>query len=257
MGRDNGGVGLAKYNIHASTDLGVSYTSALSTSDASVYQISYYCGAGNAAGNPRGVLRSRRAGAPVRMADDEDAPDPKEVLAAAKARFKKSVVSVQEQLSSVRVGKASPALLDKVMVNYYGAETPLNQLAMVTAPQPTMLMVDPFDKSCIADIEKALFESDVGMTPNNDGKCIRLNVPQLTGERRTELGKLVKKRGEDGKTSIRNIRKAEMDKLKKMKKAIGEDAFKDAEDELQKSVKKFEGDIEKLVSDREKDILGK
>ena len=94
------------------------------------------------------------------------------------------------------------------------------------------------------------------MTPNNDGKCIRLNVPQLTGERRQELGKLVKKRGEDGKTSIRNIRKAEMDKLKKMKKAIGEDAFKDAENELQKSVKKFEGDIEKLVSDREKDILG-
>jgi len=187
------------------------------------------------------------------MADEE--PDPKDVINEAEDKFKKSVSNVQEALSTIRVGKATPNLLDRVQVDYYGAETPLNQLAMVTAPTATQLMVDPFDKGCIGDIEKALFESDLGMTPNSDGKVIRLNVPQLTGERRAELSKLAKSLGEEGKVSIRNVRKNALDKLKKMKKAIGEDAAKDAEESLQKAVKKSEGEVEKMVAAREKEIL--
>lgn len=107
----------------------------------------------------------------------------------------------------------------------------------------------------MGDVEKALMNSDIGMTPNSDGKVIRLNVPQLTGERRTELSKTAKALGEDGKTAIRNVRKTAMDKIKKMKKAIGEDSAKDFEDQVQKAVKKAEGEVEKLVSEREKEIL--
>jgi len=186
---------------------------------------------------------------------EEQAPDPKEVVSTAEDQLKKSVASVQEQLANIRVGKASPNMLDRVMVNYYDAETPLNQLAMVTVPSAQQLVVDPFDKGCIKDIEKALLSSDLGLTPNNDGKIIRLNIPQLTGERRKELSKLAKSRGEEGKTSIRNVRKTAMDKLKKMRKQLGEDNVRDFEDEVQKLVKKYEADIEKFVGDREKDIL--
>jgi len=191
--------------------------------------------------------------ATVCMADDD--PDPKGVVNDASEKFSKSVSSVAESLSTLRIGKASASMLDRVMVDYYGAETPLNQLAMVTTPTATQLVVDPFDKSCMGDVEKALMNSDIGMTPNSDGKVIRLNVPQLTGERRTELSKTAKALGEDGKTAIRNVRKTAMDKIKKMKKAIGEDSAKDFEDQVQKAVKKAEGEVEKLVSEREKEIL--
>jgi len=186
--------------------------------------------------------------------EDED-PDPGIVIEDAVGKMKKTIASVQDSLATLRVGRANPSLLDRVEVDYYGAPTPLNQLASVTAPTASQLVVDPYDKSCIGDVEKALFESDLGMTPNNDGKVIRLNVPALTTERRKELSKTAKSLGEDGKVAIRNIRKGAIDKIKKMKSAIGEDAVKENEENVQKAVKKYEDQVINLVSEREKEIM--
>mmetsp|Transcript_69380 Transcript_69380/g.137588 ORF Transcript_69380/g.137588 Transcript_69380/m.137588 type:complete len:240 (-) Transcript_69380:131-850(-) len=211
-----------------------------------------------------GVGRSLAVGsqpcrhAAVRLAAEEEEVTPaaaKQVVKEAESKMKKSVSSVQESLSTLRVGRASPSLLDRVSVEYYGAPTPLNQLASVTAPTASQLVVDVFDKSCLGDVEKALFESDLGMTPNNDGKVIRLNVPQLTTDRRKELTKTAKSLGEDGKVALRNIRKGAIDKLKKMKKALGEDAAKDYEEEVQACIKKYEGEVVELVSQRETEIM--
>lgn len=187
------------------------------------------------------------------MADEE--PNPDEVIKEAEEKLKKSTRSVAESLSSLSTGRANPKVLDKIEVDYYGAPTPLNALAGVSVPTGTQLVVDPYDKSALGDIEKALFEADIGMTPNNDGTVIRLNVPQLTEDRRKELAKTAKKLGEEGKVALRGVRKAALDKIKKMKKAIGEDVSKDMEDKVQKAVKKAEDDIGKLVSDREKEIM--
>jgi len=189
----------------------------------------------------------------VRM-EDED-PDPDAVIKDAVDKFKKTIASTQESLMTLRVGRANPGLLDRVEVNYYDTPTPLNQLASVTAPTASQLVVDVYDKSALGDVERALLESDIGMTPNNDGKIIRLNVPALTEERRKELAKTAKGLGEDGKVAIRNIRKGALDKIKKMKKAIGEDAVKDGEESMQKAVKKYEDEVVKIVSDREKEIM--
>lgn len=187
------------------------------------------------------------------MADDD--PDPKAVISDAEDKFKKTCSNVQEQLSTLRVGRANPGLLDRVEVNYYDCPTPLNQLASVTAPTASQLVVDVFDKGVLGDVERALIESDLGMTPNNDGKVIRLNVPALTEDRRKDLAKTAKGIGEDGKVAVRNIRKTALDKIKKMKKAIGEDATKDAEESVQKIVKKYEEEVGSLVSAREKEIM--
>ena len=189
----------------------------------------------------------------VRM-EDED-PDPDAVIKDAVDKFKKTIASTQESLMTLRVGRANPGLLDRVEVNYYDTPTPLNQLASVTAPTASQLVVDVYDKSALGDVERALLESDIGMTPNNDGKIIRLNVPALTEERRKELAKTAKSLGEDGKVAVRNIRKGSLDKIKKMKKAIGEDAVKDGEESMQKAVKKYEDEVVKIVSDREKEIM--
>ena len=189
----------------------------------------------------------------VRM-EDED-PDPDAVIKDAVDKFKKTIASTQESLMTLRVGRANPGLLDRVEVNYYDTPTPLNQLASVTAPTASQLVVDVYDKSALGDVERALLESDIGMTPNNDGKIIRLNVPALTEERRKELAKTAKGLGEDGKVAIRNIRKGALDKIKKMKKAIGEDAVKDGEESMQKAVKKYEDEVVKIVSDREREIM--
>jgi len=186
---------------------------------------------------------------------EEDDPDPQAVIEDAVGKMKKTLGSVQDSLATLRVGRASPNLLDRVEVDYYGAMTPLNQLASVTAPTASQLVVDVYDKSAIGDVEKALFESDIGMTPNSDGKVIRLNVPQLTEERRKELAKTAKSLGEDGKVAIRNIRKTAIDKIKKMKKAIGEDAVKEEEENVQKAVKKYETEVVDLVASREKEIM--
>jgi ribosome recycling factor len=233
--------------------------------------------------------------AAVRLQEDEEA-DPERVVMEAEEKMKKTISNTMEQLSTLRVGRANPSLLDRVQVDYYGAPTPLNQLASVSAPTASQLVVDPYDKSAIGDVERALFESDLGMTPNNDGQVIRLNVPQLTEERRKELGtsrstapcpvrwmahppargsarprsgmaltpthlvrppaaKTAKSLGEDGKVALRNIRKGAIDKIKKMKKAIGEDAVKDGEIDVQEAIKKYEDEVVALVTQREKEIM--
>lgn len=198
--------------------------------------------------------RTCRRTAVIVAADEE--PDPKAEIKQATEKMKKTISSVQENLSTLRVGRATPSLLDRVEVNYYDTPTPLNQLASVVAATASQLVVDVYDKSCLGDVEKALYESDLGMTPSNDGKVIRLNVPALTTERRAELSKTAKSLGEEGKVAIRNIRKSALDKIKKMKKAIGDDAAKDAEEEVQKVVKKFESDVVELVTQRENEIMG-
>lgn len=207
-----------------------------------------------AACGARAALRA----APARLAADGDEP----IAAAGKlvkdcvGKMKKSVSNVQESLSTLRVGRANPSLLDRVEVSYYDTPTPLNQLASVTAPTASQLVVDVYDKSAMGDVEKALFESDIGMTPSNDGKVIRLNVPQLTTERRAELAKTAKGLGEDGKVAIRNVRKGALTSIKKLKKdGLGEDQIKDKEDEVQKAVKKYEGEVADLVAQREKEIM--
>jgi len=191
--------------------------------------------------------------AAIRLEDAD--PDPGAVIKDASKKMKKTISSVQDNLATLRVGRASPSLLDRIEVNYYDTPTPLNQLASVTAPTASQLVVDPYDKSVLGDVEKALFESDIGMTPNSDGKVIRLNVPAMTEDRRKELAKKAKSLGEDGKVAIRNIRKGAMDKIKKMKSSIGEDAVKENEENMQKTVKKYEDEVESLVSDREKEIM--
>jgi len=200
------------------------------------------------------VAASRRRHADVLLADDAE-PDPGAVIKEAESKMKKSVASVQESLATLRVGRANPSLLDRVQVDYYGAPTPLNQLASVTAPSASQLVVDVYDKSAMGDVERALMESDLGMTPNNDGQVIRLNVPALTEERRKELAKTAKTLGEEGKVAIRNIRKGAIDKIKKMKKAVGEDVAKDKEEEVQKVVKKYESEVIDNVAQREKEIM--
>ena len=190
--------------------------------------------------------------------EDGDAPDfdGGALLKDSGGRMKKSVSNVQEQLATIRVGRAAPSMLDRIEVEYYGAPTPLNQLASVTAPSAQQLVIDVFDKSAMGDVEKALMMSDLGMTPNNDGKVIRLNVPQLTEDRRKELAKNAKTLGEDGKVAIRNIRRDAIDKIKKAEKTgLGKDESADLQDEIQKSLKKFEGEIESLVTQRDKEIM--
>mmetsp|Transcript_32136 Transcript_32136/g.54922 ORF Transcript_32136/g.54922 Transcript_32136/m.54922 type:complete len:225 (-) Transcript_32136:445-1119(-) len=200
------------------------------------------------------LCAGRRGGNFLQM--NEDGPDAAALVKEAGSKMKKSVAAVQEQLSTLRVGRATASMLDRVEVDYYGAMTPLNQLASVTAPMPSQLVVDVYDKSAMGDVEKALVESDLGMMPQNDGSVLRLNVPQLTEERRKELAKTAKSLGEDGKVAIRNVRKDTLNKLKKMKKdGLGEDEAKDKEDEVQKAVKKFEAEVEAAVTQRDKEIM--
>ena len=213
---------------------------------------------------PSGSARSllRRARAPharrdaVRMADPEELEmELLEVMESMEDRMKKSVASVTEQLATLRVGRATPDMLARVEVDYYGAMTPLNQLASVSAPTPQQLVVDVYDKDGLGDVERAIIESDVGMTPQNDGKLIRLNVPMLTEERRKELAKTASALGEEGKVAIRNVRRDAIDKIKKLeKRGVSEDTSADNQDEVQKALKKAEGEVEAAVAAREKEI---
>ena len=172
-------------------------------------------------------------------------------------RIAKSIAVLKEDLNTVRAGRANPALLDKVSVDYYGSPTPLKNLSNISVPDPRTLMIAPFDPKSIGDIEKAINMSDLGINPNNDGKVIRLVFPELTEERRKELNKDVKKKAETAKVAIRNIRRDGMDAFKKMekKKEITEDDLKNLEDETQKLTDKFIADIDKKCDEKCKDIL--
>ena len=159
-------------------------------------------------------------------------------------------------LATIRAGRANPHVLDKVRVDYYGTPTPIQQVGNVSVPEPRMLQIAPWDKSLIKDIEKAIMCSDVGITPSNDGVVVRLVFPELTEERRKELVKDVKKKGEEGKVVIRNLRRDGNDAFKKLaKEDVSEDVIKDLEDSLQKITDKYMKDIDKLIEEKSQEIL--
>lgn len=165
--------------------------------------------------------------------------------------------NLKENLNTVRAGRANPALLDKVTVSYYGAPTPLKSLANISTPDPRTLMITPFDIKAIGDIERAINETDIGINPANDGKVIRLVIPQLTEERRKELTKIIKKFGEESKIAIRNVRREINDQLKKDQKSgdISEDDCKKEMDNLQKKVDDAIKDIDKMIEEKNKELM--
>ncbi len=180
-----------------------------------------------------------------------------ELLADARERMTKSVDSMRHEFGSVRTGRASPALLDRISVDYYGAVTPLKQLATISAPEPRLLTVQPYDKTSIKAIERAILESDVGLTPNNDGNLIRLGVPELTEERRRQLVKVVRQIAEEGRVAIRNIRRDVMHDLRELKEAgeAGSDDEHRAEGELQKLTDGRIGELDEALRHKEEEIL--
>lgn len=181
----------------------------------------------------------------------------KEQMNSAKEKMEKCLNSLKHEYSTIRAGRANPAVLDKVLVDYYGAPTPVNQMAAVSVSEARILVIQPWDKSSLKLIEKAIQASDIGINPTNDGNVIRLAFPQLTEERRKELCKSIKKYGEDCKVAIRSIRRDTMDKLKAMKKnsEITEDDLKDCEKKVQDLTDKFCADADKAVADKEKEIM--
>ena len=172
-------------------------------------------------------------------------------------RIAKSIAVLKEDLNTVRAGRANPALLDKVSVDYYGSPTPLKNLSNISVPDPRTLMIAPFDPKSIGDIEKAINMAEIGITPSNDGKCIRLTIPQLTEERRKELTKTTKKMGEDAKVAVRNLRREANDSLKKQQKdgELTEDDLKKELDIVQKTIEKSVKDIDEVVAAKDKEIL--
>jgi ribosome recycling factor len=180
-----------------------------------------------------------------------------ELIEDARGRMAKSVEATQHELATVRTGRASPALLERVVVDYYGAPTPLNQLATISAPEARLLTVQPYDKSSIKAIEKAINESDIGLTPSNDGNVVRLVVPELTEERRRELVKVLRNLAEEGRVSVRNVRRDTMQHLRELK-AEGEASSDDehrAEVELQKLTDGRIGELDKALKAKEEEIL--
>lgn len=172
-------------------------------------------------------------------------------------KSKKSISVLKEDLNTVRAGRANPSLLDKVMVDYYGSPTPLKNLANIAVPDPRTLLITPFDPKSISEIEKGINVVNIGINPSNDGKCVRLVIPQVTEERRKELTKTVKKMGEDSKIAIRNIRRDANDELKKREKAheITEDELKKALEDVQKATDKTIKEIDEIVAAKENEIM--
>jgi ribosome recycling factor len=181
----------------------------------------------------------------------------KELLQDARERMGKSIESTRHELATVRTGRASPHLLDRVQVDYYGASTPLKQLANVAATEARLLTITPYDKSAIKQIEKAILESDLGLTPSNDGNLVRLAIPELTEERRKELVKVVHGLAEDGRVAVRNIRRDCMHDMRELRKEgeVGEDEERRAEAELQKLTDARVAEIEELLKGKEEEIL--
>ena len=177
-------------------------------------------------------------------------------LADAESHMQKAVEATQRSFNTIRTGRANASLLDKVMVDYYGAPTQLKSLASITTPDATTIMIQPYDRSSLNLIEKAISLSDVGLTPNNDGSNIRLNIPPLTSDRRKELVKIAAKYAEEGKVAIRNIRREAVDSIRKQEKSgdFSEDEAKDLQDKIQKLTDKYTNKIEGLLTEKEKDI---
>jgi ribosome recycling factor len=181
----------------------------------------------------------------------------KQVLANTKDKMEKAVSSLSRELASVRAGRASANLLDKISVEYYGAPTPVNQLASISVPEARLLVIQPYDKTVLGDIEKAILKSDLGLTPSNDGSLIRLSIPALTEERRKELVKLVKKYAEEAKVAVRNIRRDGNDDLKKLEKDgnITEDELRSNTESVQKLTDEYIVKVDNVAKDKEKEIM--
>ena len=172
-------------------------------------------------------------------------------------KMEKAIGQLKKDFASVRTGRANPAILDKVIVEYYGAPTPIRQMAQVSVSEGTTLVITPFDKSIMKEVEKAIIKAELGVAPNNDGTCVRLNFPPLTEERRRETAKDVKKFGEDAKVAIRNVRRDMVDDLKKIEKDenLPEDMVKDNQDKIQKMTDKYVGIVEVAVAEKEKEVM--
>lgn len=175
------------------------------------------------------------------------------VISSVKEKMEKSVEAYSQRIKTVRAGRANPSSLDGITVSYYGTPTPLKQLATISVPEATQLLIKPFDRGCLKDIEKAIFESNLGYTPNNDGESIRIVVPPLTEERRKELIKQVKAMTEDSKVSIRNIRHDGLDEAKKLE--LPEDIEKQTEKQIQDLVNQYNKKLEDLAKEKEQELL--
>jgi ribosome recycling factor len=180
-----------------------------------------------------------------------------ELLKELRERMNRSVEALQDDLMSIRTGRASPALVEKLPVEYYGTMTPLNQMASIAAPEPRLLVVKPWDPSALGDIERAILKSDLGLTPMNDGKLIRLNIPRLTEERRRELVKLVSRRVEEGRIAIRNLRRDALQDLKdfEKEKMISEDDFFRGKDDIQELTDEFIQQIDEIGKRKEEELM--
>ena len=172
-------------------------------------------------------------------------------------RMKKTISVYEENLSEIRAGRANPAILNKINVEYYGTATPINQVAGISVPEARLIVIQPWDGSVLKEIERAILASDIGITPNNDGKVIRLNFPELNEERRKELVKDIKKMGEEAKVAVRQVRRDGLDEFKKQQKdsLITEDDLKQAEDQVQKLTDKYVVEIDKLTDAKEKEVM--
>lgn len=180
----------------------------------------------------------------------------KDVLKETEERMNKAVDALRDSLVTIRTGRASPALVERLPVEYYGTPTPLNQLATISVPEPRLLTIRPWDPNALADIEKAILKSELGLTPSNDGRILRLTIPRLTEERRQELVKIVGKRVEEGKIAIRNIRRDTIEDLRELEseKLISEDEFYRAKDDVQEITDKFVVRMDEIGRDKEREI---
>ncbi len=181
----------------------------------------------------------------------------KEKIEEAKAKMEKTIIALKKEFSTLRAGRANPQILDKITVDYYGTQTPLSGVANISVPEPRMLVIAPWEAKMITVIEKEIQKSDLGINPSNDGRVIRLIVPELNEERRKELCKQVKKAAEESKVAIRNVRRDAMEAFKKMKKdsLITEDDQKTAETQLQKAVDEYIKEVDKVAAEKEKEIM--
>lgn len=181
----------------------------------------------------------------------------KEIYTTHEEKMQKTLESLKKELAAIRTGRATPALLDRVQVDYYGTMTPINQVANISIPDPRSLLIQPWEKTMVAEIEKAIMKSDIGLTPNSDGAIIRLNLPQLTQERRAEFVKVANKKAEEARVAIRNIRRDANDLLKKVEKdkSVPEDELKKAQDEIQKLTDRYIKEADQMVDTKEKEIM--
>lgn len=181
----------------------------------------------------------------------------REHLKETEKRMRSATEALKANLRTIRTGRASPALLERVMVDYYGQATPLNQLAVISAPEPSLLVVRPYDPQSLEEIERAILKSDVGLTPSNDGRIIRLPIPRLTEERRKELAKMVRQRVEEGKVALRNIRRDALEDLREFEreKLISEDDFYRGKEKLQELTDRYAEQMEKISSRKQQEIM--